>query len=628
MSTTRHLSMTLAGCLLGVAAILLIHRYPGVNHDSSLYLGQALYRRWPAIFGQDLFFLYGSQDSYTLMPWMVSKSLALFSAPTVFLAGTLASLLLFAAGCWYFLGAVLPERQRYWGWLAALCLPATYGVVSIFSYGEPFLTSRAPAEGFCLLALGLLVRRKWRLAGACLLVAGLLHPLQAIGAILVVWPWLILQDRRWLHLAWLALPVALLGLTDVRPLNDLYRQMDAAWLTNVSGFTRQLFLAGWRSADWTNLAFDVLILAYLAWAQAGAMRNWCIAALAGLCAGLLANAILVDWLHLALPTGLQLWRAHWLAHLLANAAIGALLYRDAINRDWARLLCLSLLVLLVEANTAWWVWMAFAALYAGWPSLLRRSTPLVRGLLGTLFACGTLVILAVYLSSELLQFRMAHYRLELYAFDRRMLAFPLLALGTPLLGTWIWWTQPRYRWPIMVLLAGALAIGAYRWDARSPIALAVEHNQNRPDLFGPTLPTDAQVFWVGDIYAAPWITLRRAEYFNTRQLAGVAFNQGTAIEGRARMERVRPVIEEHMYCQDRAVPLREREHCRISDASLRRACAPGDPRAPDYLVLPYLQAQPAEGSWAIMDPKTGQPAVTYWLYDCHQVIRNLDASTQ
>ena len=52
-----------AGALLGLSMILLMRRYMGINHDAVVYLGQALLRRAPAIYGQDLFFVHGgSQD--------------------------------------------------------------------------------------------------------------------------------------------------------------------------------------------------------------------------------------------------------------------------------------------------------------------------------------------------------------------------------------------------------------------------------------------------------------------------------------------------------------------------------------------------------------------------------------
>ena len=36
------------------------------------------------------------------------------------------------------------------------------------------------------------------------------------------------------------------------------------------------------------------------------------------------STAVVDWLHLELPTGLQLWRVHWLAHWMSMAALATL----------------------------------------------------------------------------------------------------------------------------------------------------------------------------------------------------------------------------------------------------------------------------------------------------------------
>ena len=130
---------------------------------------------------------------------------------SVMLMGAFISMLLFAASAWFALKTLLPTQQRYWAWLGALCLPSIYGVVHIFSYNEPFLTSRPLAESFCLLGIGWLIREKWLLAAASLLLAGLFHPLQAIAGAAIIWVWAVGQDRRWLHALWLIFPVSALA---------------------------------------------------------------------------------------------------------------------------------------------------------------------------------------------------------------------------------------------------------------------------------------------------------------------------------------------------------------------------------------------------------------------------------
>ena len=61
-----------------VAIWVFSHPYRGILHDGILYLAQALLRTRPETFSRDLFFAYGSQDSYTL-----------FSTPYAFFIGLL-----------------------------------------------------------------------------------------------------------------------------------------------------------------------------------------------------------------------------------------------------------------------------------------------------------------------------------------------------------------------------------------------------------------------------------------------------------------------------------------------------------------------------------------------------------
>lgn len=42
------------------------HPYRGLTHDAILYSAQALSHLYPEIFRSDIFFVYGSQDDYTL----------------------------------------------------------------------------------------------------------------------------------------------------------------------------------------------------------------------------------------------------------------------------------------------------------------------------------------------------------------------------------------------------------------------------------------------------------------------------------------------------------------------------------------------------------------------------------
>lgn len=614
-----------AGTLLGLAIVLFLRRYVGINHDAVVYLGQALVRRWPAIFGTDLFFVHGgSQDNYTLLPMLLARALDWFDPATLFLFCTLASLLLFAAVSWYCLRGLLPPGQRYWAWLGAICLPSVYGKVDMFAYNEQFFTPRPVAEILCLFAIGLLARRRWRTGVATLVLAGLFHPLQAIAACIVVWTWAVMQDRRWLHALWLALPAAILAVIGIGPFANLLRQADPDWLFILKDNTPQLFLTRWSARDFTVLLLDAMVLAYCRHALRDAFGGWCGAALAALGLALGASLVLVDGLHVVLPAGLQLWRVHWLAHWLAMAGVAALLFRDVRAGEATRALLLAFTALLAWRQPDW-TWLLPALLYGSWPRLNALQSARIAPPLRWVCSIGTLLLFASYAYDEFTVFRIAHHRLDLYALDRRLLVYPLLALGLPLLGTWLWArATPAAR---LALLAGLLcplvALGAWRWDLRPPQVLAFERNAFNSRVFGVDIPADAQVLWGYDLLTGPWLVLRRASYFSPHQLSGQVFNRDMAMDGRRRLNRLYPLLREYLGCQDLGHSYEERRSCHISAAAMRRACSPGSDRRPDFLVLPFEQPQRASGTWAIPDPVERIPLETYRLYSCEGVMRDL-----
>lgn len=614
-----------AGALLGLAILLHLRRYAGITHDSMLYFGQALMAHRPDIFSKDLFFLFGSQANFSLFPWLAGQLFDWFPAPMVFLWGTLFSLLLFAAAGWYCLQGLLPKDQRLWAWLGVLCLPSRYAITELFSYSEQFFTSRPFAEALCLFGIGFLIRRYWIFAAICAALAASLHPLQACAALLIVWPWLLLNDRRWLHLFWLALPVCGLAAFSVGPFTGLFQQIDPEWLSKIQGNTRQMFLGLWGASDFWSLGFDVLLLAYGWRALQGSISTWCAAALWGLVLGFSANLILVDSLHLVLPAGLQLWRVHWLAHWFAMVSLALLLLRDARNGDWSRIL-----LLMMTAQLAWTMpiqtWAPLALLYGAWTRLFfERRYSRLRPLLGFLFGIGMALLFANYVSSDWFWFRLAHYRLDIYAMDHRLLAFPAITLGLPALGIFFW-NKCALRGRLILfafILCPLTVIGALRWDSRPWINRAFENSASHPTIFGTEIPESAQVYWDPETFLGPWMVLTRASYYSGGQLGGGGFNRQTSIEGNLRAARMITLIRDSNYCQDRDRSTEDRKHCHISDLGMERACAPGLGVQPDYLVLQYLQHQKPLGTWQIRDPVTMETAAQYWLYSCESVMRKL-----
>ncbi len=619
---------TFAGALLGITILLHLRRYAGITHDSMLYLGQALMAQRPDIFSKDLFFLFGSQANFSLFPWLAGLLFNWFAPPLIFLWGTLLSLLLFAAGGWYCLRGLLPKDQRFWAWLGVLCLPSRYAITELFSYGEQFFTSRPFAEALCLFGIGFLIQRHWILAVICAALAGSLHPLQTCAALLIVWPWLFLQDRRWLHLMWLALPICGLAALNVVPFGGLFQQIDPEWLLKIQGNTRQMFLGLWGPSDFWSLGFDALLLAYGWRTLHESIGAWCAAALSGIALGFSANLILVDSLHLVLPTGMQLWRVHWLAHWFAMTTLALLLLRDARNGDWPRIL-----LLMMTAQLAWTMpiltWAPLALLYGVWTRLFTEGKySRLRPVLGVLFGIGITLLFANYVSSDWIFFRLAHYRLDIYALDHRLLAFPAITLGLPALGIFFWnkcALLGRLLLVFLVLLPLAV-VGAVRWDSRPWINRAFESSASHSAIFGMEIPEAAQVYWDPETFLGPWMVLNRASYYSGGQLGGGGFNRETSLEGNRRAARMITLIRDSNYCQDRDRPITDRNSCHITDLGMERACGPGTGTGPDYLVLRYRQPQSSIGNWQIRDPVTNEPAVQYWLYSCESVIREISTS--
>jgi len=375
-----------AAALSGLSVVLLLRRFPGIEHDSVLYLGQVLLHRYPEIFSQDIFFLHGGQNNYTIFPWLIGQLANWIEILSIFMFGSLIGLLLFIFSSWFLLKKLLPEGRRYVVWIGVLCLPPMYGYIQVFSYSEPFFTMRIYSEALCLFAIGFLMRRCWISAISCLVIAGLLHPLQVLMAMPVIWLWLLVNDKRWLHALWVAIPVIVLALAGVHPLDGLFEQADPFWLGNIR-LSPHLFITLWGSNIFTWLAFDIFILA-LSWQRLSSVFGiWIRVSLISLLLGITGNLILVDWLNLVFPTGLQLWRIHWLAHWFAMASLALILLEHWSAKQWSQAILLMLTGQLVWCEVSWG-WIGLALVYLSWPKLNLIMRPRFITLLGRLFGVG------------------------------------------------------------------------------------------------------------------------------------------------------------------------------------------------------------------------------------------------
>lgn len=597
--------------------LLLIHRNWGIDHDATLYFGQALAQHSPGMFAGDLFFLHGSQAALHAVP-VADRALAELggSAAPVFLGRT-GRPVVFCG-----LQLVLPASAVVRS-IQILGLAWRLDASKLLRSGDHLQLCRTfpdPAPVF----RGAMPARHW-IDGTqppngwpCLRISG--RPVSSVTGHCRLHGALALADPARPPLAtllWAGVPIVAAAGMGLAPFDGLLRPLDANWLTQLRAINGQLFVSGWARQDYAIAVFDALLLGCGWKSLEPRFARWCLAALLGLALGIGASLVLVDGLHLELPVALQLWRVHWLAHWLAMVSLALLLQQELSRRNFPQALLLGLTGLLVWLVPEG-IWLPFTALLLAWPRLAIRLQPHARTLLGALFALGITLLTLQFASNEWLNFRQSGSQLDLYAIDKRLFAYPLVALGLPLTGLWLW---SRASSPLRILLFAALLLPAcvlagLRWDIRTPTRRALDAHANSPDLFGADLPKDATVYWDSMSLLGTWSVLRRSDYYDPQQLSGLAFNRGTVTEALARIARLESLMNETYACQQRAQGLDAPDACTLSRASLEAACTPGGSRPPDFLILPFRQSGPSRGNWTMTDPATSMPIARFWLYRC------------
>lgn len=576
---------------LSLAALWLLgRRYAGMVHDATIYAAQGLRRLEPGL-ANDLFFSHGAQDAYTVFPALYAVLIDVLgtasAALVVTLAGQAAFVLAAAALAW----RLVPATARWWSLALLAVMSGFYGGVGVFRVAEPFATARTLAEPLVVAALWATVSGRFRFSLAALALAALLHPLVAAPGVAVIFAWhAAVRPRLWrLAFAALAIGVALFALQPA-----LRQQIDAAWLAPLVERSSHLFIAHWQMPDWTRLAWGACVV-LLALRHVRPVRPdvrrlaWSVLLVAA--AGIASSAILVDGASSALAAALQLWRAHWLLHLLAILLLPAVALSawrlGGAGRAAAALLAASVCFGRAEQPAA----VALALLAACFLSLETHRP-------GWLGEAGQRLVMLLALgagASGLLfevQARMplryggpAHTGLDqLQAFTTVGGLLPLAIL--------LWLVAcSRYTRVAFAVAVLACAGAVAAWDARQPWPKFIDQAGAGGNPIRDAVPSGRQVYWPGP-YGRSWLLLRRPEWFNVDQGAGIVFRRETALVYAERQNAVRELEAAVQNCA-----MRRTTGCRIALEPARTLCA--RPDGPDYLVLDA----PIEGrpglAWAV-----------------------------
>lgn len=611
--------------VLAVAAcMLLAHPYEGLRHDGILYLGQVLLNsRVPAL-SQDIFFVGGSQDSYSVYARLMVPIYQ-------HLGMTVTHVSLLLAGWVALLGAVLALLRRLdpagpavpWGLLVFAVVSPIYGGSNLMGYGEPFVTARTFAEPLLLWSLvALLAGRTWVAVGLQA-AAVMFHPLMALPGLAIGWCYLVQANRRWLWLLAVVPVVLFAGMAGMRPWDGLLKVYDPYWWALVEIRNPMVLPSKWSVDEHLRVVLDVAVL--LAAARMRPVDHW-----TRLLHGVVATTILffgmsalgADVLHSVLLTQLQLWRVHWITHLLALAVAPWVVLRLYRQGALWRVVAFAVALALLNAHIgrghgiATLSLCALAAL-AAWR--VRDVSPAVVRL-----ACGCIVLCMLGLSAAQLHEHLGEmswtfpntFQGDAFA---KVAGYPTVALC----GFAVLMLIARKGMPgavgALALSAALLFASAATWDQRPDLAHAVESQPADAILpFAAHLPANATVYWPQQLVPV-WSLLERVNHFSPQQGAGLLFHRDTALVFGPRLEMYRRIELDHEQCRAGALMARNlaaRHHCKMPTlARVVDLC--GEQDAPDFLVLPDRLPFEPLATW--QPPAHRDPPQTYALYACSQI---------
>jgi hypothetical protein len=598
-----------------IACFILAHPYAGIVHDNVLYVAQALLRLNPRIYGGDAFFQWGSQDRYTLFSPIFAWLITHFGLDRANISLLLLSQGLFLVGSFTLVRTLVPPGLRGFAMLFVVCSVGLYGGFFLFRIAEPFVTPRGLVEAATLFAIALLVSGRCRTGFAVLAVSALLHPLIAIAGMLYCWMYEVLGDRRWWWLLGLSVIPAVAGLAGILPFDQLFQSFDKTWLAILVQDNGNVFLTQWRYHDWAMVAFDVAVLAIGIQLADGVSRRAFKAALATAGVALGATFVGADLLHNVLLTSLQPWRALWIVHWMAAAALAIVLFS-----------------LWREGPAGW--------LIAG----LLVFGFITRGLSTSLAASALAIALFYYRHQVTISARVANIALCALAtgafanwlsiaFRVRQFTsmdsvnpvldfivrafskpFPLLVFGAAIACLGLARIQ-RAR-TTAIVAAALLVLAVTFWDQRLPFMTYIDSAELGSHPFTKFVQPDQQVLWPGNA-TAPWIMMQRRSYFSDTQMAGQVFSREMAMEFARRKKAIAVLNVQKDLCNLMNGLNGRDDSCQPDLETIHQVCQ--NARDLDFIILETRIGHKWVASWTLPVAVGGQRQY-YYLYGCKTFI--------
>ena len=618
---------TWAGLLLIAALWLVVRPYRGVRHDAVLYLGQTLSRLMPDTIGKDLFFAYGSQDRYSIFSPLMAPLVRWLGVGTSEIVVLAISEVLFLVGCWSLVRSLPSRFLRWCSMLSLASVSHVYGAFGMVAFAEPFLSARSLSEPFVVFALAFLARDRLGAAVAFMLMAIVMHPLIALPGLVAAWFYLLREDRRWFWALTLVAVPLVAGAAGIAPFDALWHRYDDEWLAAVRTADPQVFMANMTRLDTSPMIFDVGVLLVVgAQMRPSPMGRLILAVLLSTATCFVIWGVGSDLFHNVLLSQLQLWRAHWLTHLMALLMLPVLLTnlwdRGAVGRWAACAVVFAMLAVTGNIGAGWlcivWAGLALLALHSGTPvsaGVLRLAT------IGSV--AGSLLITAIMFRSTMYVVSAASDRFGGVGLVQVVVG---LTLGAATLGFVVLRGLAARGLPRAIAMAavvGLAAAGMASYDQRSDWQRYVENGLEETALpFAGELAPSAKVYWDGSLIEA-WMLMHRGEYYSVEQGAGLLFNRATAAAYMARKRQFAGIDAAREICGTisafTGANTDDPDSCPPSVESIKAVCA--TPGGPDALVFRAGSSGKSLGATAMWTYAPTDPVHRrdYRLDDCHKL---------
>ncbi len=601
--------------LLFTLAWVATHPYEGIWHDGTLYLAQALLKINPSIYQHDVFFKFGSQDSYSIFSILYAFFINLMGIETAALVLVVISQIFFIFALWLLITEIYGRAIRAWSICGLAILSAYYGSYSIFSYAENFFTARSIAEPLCLLAIYYLLRQRPWLSAGILLLAGLFHPLIALPALFIWWIFLSLSNKKYWYFI-LFLPIIfLLAIINVQPFHKILETYDSAWWDIIFIRNKNVLPLEWPLVSWVLLGVDFCCIYLATRVLQGHARRLMIATLFATISFTILAALGTSILQNVLLTSLQLWRVGWLLHFFAMTAVpyfiiilwrkGGLAIYSAVFLAFSGFLYPDLPFLsFIAFSVVLYILHRRGMAYDGVNQRLRIYLNFGVGITFLAFLIKASVDLYALTSIPAIFETTQMKKIEITFFSPYIWKLELVIAW----GLFFIFNQKKSA--IAFLLICLLPLG-YLWDQRSVWQkyLTSEQAANHP--FQKYITEHHEAYWHINNAMNSWILLGSTSYYSKIQGAGALFNRGTAIELNNRAKLLR---------QDKSNCLSPHYTtegvygtCEPDQAMVQKICS--KEQHLDVMIFPFEIKGLQAISWTFKQPDGTQNS-TFYLYPC------------